>query len=156
MPAPVLHKYVDDGRACFANLTLGSGERIFLSVAATGFAVFRLHLGGRIPGRRLFEADAAGLKRMHRVLARETLRLPLLPRARDLHRDQGAMAGLVDAALVDIEALQAGRAVPGAVERFDTGNPPERPLALLTRLALTAHDIPDCLRLLTRARNTPG
>lgn len=156
MHRPVLHKYVDDGRACFANLSLPSGERVFLSLAASGFVLFRLHLGGLIPGRRLFEADPAALRRMLRVLGREATRLPALPRARDLHRDQGAMSDLIDAAITDLEALNAGATIPGAVARFDTQDPPERPLSLLTRLALTAADIDACVRLYTRARNTPG
>jgi hypothetical protein len=156
MHPPILHKFVDDGGACFANLTLRSGERVFLSIAQTGFALFRLHLGGRIPGRRLFAADAQALARMHRVLAREAERLPLLPQATELHRNEGAMAEFLDAALEDLNAVNEGRAVPGRVEALDVDNPPERPLSVLTRLALTAGDAADCVRLFTRAANTAG
>jgi hypothetical protein len=156
MPHPTLHKFVDDGSACFANLTLRSGERVFLSIAAKGLALFRLHLGGRVPGRRLYAVDGAALMRMRRVLARDAARLPALPRGRDVHRDEGAMAEFLDAALADLAALNAGQAVPGRVEALDAEHPEERPLSLMTRLALTANDAADCIRLFARAQNTAG
>jgi len=154
MSHAILHKYVDSSGACFANVTLQSGERVFLSIAAKGFALLRLHLGGFVPGRRLFVADARALGRMHRVLAHDNGRLPALPQARDLHRDEGAMAEFLDAAIEDLTAVNQGRPVPGRVEALDVENPPERPLSLLTRLALTARDAEDCVRLLERAKNT--
>ena len=150
----ILHKYVDSSGACFANITLQSGERVFLSIAAKGFAMFRLHLGGFIPGRRLFAVDPQVLARMQRVLAYDNGRLPALPQARELHRDEGAMAEFLDAAIEDLTAVNEGRPVPGRVEALDVENPPERPLSLLTRLALTARDAADCIRLLERAKNT--
>lgn len=154
MNGPILHKYVDGG-ASFANLALPSGERLFLSIAKSGFAIRRLHLGGRIPGRRLFAADAAAVERMRCVLARDSS-LPPLPQATELHRDEGAMASFLDAALADLGALKDGHAVPGAVDDFDPDDPPLRPLAAFTRLALTASDVDDCARLFERAKNTPA
>jgi hypothetical protein len=152
----VLHKYIDGGRACFANLTLVSGERVMLSLARGSFALLRLHLGGYLPGRRLFVANAFEVIRMQRVLQRHASTLPALPRATMVHRDDAQMEAFLDAALVDLKAVTDGRPAPGAVGSLDLDAMPDRPLALLTRLALTGRDAADCVRLYERAKNTAG
>jgi hypothetical protein len=65
-------------------------------------------------------------------LVRDTQLLPPLPRAKGKHQDD------------------AGAAPRGP------DDPPERPLSLLTRLALTAQNAEDLVRLLERTRNTVG
>lgn len=157
MNGPILHKYVDNGIACFTNVTLASGERVMLSVAAEeGFAVFRLHLGGRVPGKRVFDSTVQDLARMTRVIARDDGTLPPLPQAVDEHRDDGAMLTFLEAANADVGAAAEGRAIPGAVDAFDPEAPPPRPLAMVTRLALVAADEADLVRRYERARNTPA
>lgn len=154
MSTTVLHKYFDANGRAFANIAFTSQDRVLLSVVAGGMAIFRLHLWGRIPGRRIFATDAVTAERMHRVLVRGSSRLPVLPRACDMHRDEAAMSAFLDAAIVDLKAVGEGRAVPGAVDALDLEQLPERPLSVFTRLALTAVDRDDCARLFERVRNT--
>jgi hypothetical protein len=125
MSEPVLHKYFDLGDRALANLTLGSGERVLLTIVPNGFAVHMLHLFGMIPGRCVFGANSLAVDQMINVLLRDAPQLPPLPRARK-HQD----------------------------ETPDPDNAPERPLSLFTRLALTAHDVEDLTRLFERTRNT--
>jgi hypothetical protein len=125
MPEPVLHKYFDFGDRALANLTLGSGQRVLLTIVPNGFAVHMLHLFGMIPGRCLFGANDPASKQMIGVLTRDAQLLPPLPRAKK-HQD----------------------------EARDGDAPPERPLSLFTRLALTARDADDLVRLFERTRNT--
>jgi hypothetical protein len=155
MSEPVLHKYFDFGERSLANLTLESGERVLLTIVPAGFAVHRLHLFGMIPGSCLFGANALALQQMMNVLTREERQLPPLPRARK-HKDESAMHAFVDAALVDLKAVADDKPVPGKVDALDLDNPPERPLSLVTRLALTARDAEDLMRLFERTRNTVG
>ena len=122
MPEPVLHKYFDFGERALANLTLGSGERVLLTILPNGFAVHMLHLFGVIPGRCLFGANDVASKQMINVLLRDEPLLPPLPRARKHQSDADAEPG--------------------------------QPLSLFTRLALTARDAADLVRLFERARNT--
>jgi hypothetical protein len=155
MPEPVLHKYLDFGERAMSDLALPSGERVFISVLSTGFAVHRTHLGGLVPGRRLFIVDAADTARLARVIARDAHLLPALPRARQ-HRDESATMTSVDAATADLTAMTESRADPGSVNSLDLRHPNERPLSLFTRLALTAGDAADLARRFARAFNTAG
>ena len=129
MSDPILHKYFDFGDNALANLTLASGERVLLTIVPAGFAVHRLHVFGMFPGRCLFGANTPGVQQMSNVLTRDTQQLPALPRAKGKHQ-------------VDAEP--------------DPAHPAERPLSLLTRLALTASDSDDLVRLFERTRNTAG
>ena len=89
MTKPILHKYFDFGDSALSNLTLASGERVVLSIVASGtFAVRRLHLAGFVPGRRLFRAYPLEAERMAQALARNSHRLPRLPTATGQHRDE--------------------------------------------------------------------
>jgi hypothetical protein len=128
MSDPVLHKYFDLGDRALANLTLESGERVLLTIVPAGFAVHKLHLFGMIPGRCLFGANDVAAKLMTNVLTRDTPQLSPLPHAKK-HQDDSVS---------------------------DSDHPQERPLSLFTRLALTAHDADDLVRLFERTRNTVG
>jgi hypothetical protein len=132
MPDPILHKYFDLGDRALANLTLKSGERVLLTILPAGFAVHRLHVFGIIPGQCIFGINEPGYRQMTTVLARDMQLLPPLPRAKGQHQDDA-----------------------GAAPR-QPDDPPERPLSLLTRLALTAQDADDLARLFERTRNTVG
>jgi hypothetical protein len=153
MSEPVLHKYFDFGDRALANLTLRSGERVLLTIVPNGFAVHMLHLFGMIPGRCLFGANDPASKQMIGVLTRDAQLLPPLPRARK-HQDDSATHAFLDAAAVDLKAAAENKPIPGKVEALDLDNPPERPLSLFTRLALTARDADDLARLYERTRNT--
>ena len=128
MSDPVLYKYFDFGDRALANATLPSGERVLLTILPNGFAVHLLHLFGMIPGRCLFGANDLAAKQMLSVLMRDAPQLPPLPRAKGKHQ----------------------------VETPDHDNPSARPLSLFTRLALTARDGDDLVRLFERTRNTVG
>jgi hypothetical protein len=142
MGEPVLHKYFDLGERALANLTLQSGERVLLTIMPAGFAVHRLHLYGMIPGTCLFGANMPAVKQMVTVLTRNNAtQLPPLPRAKGTHRIESTRLEPVDAA-------------PTTAGKPD--NTDERPLELFTRLALTAHDAEDLVRLYERTRNTAG
>jgi hypothetical protein len=153
MSEPVLHKYFDFGDRALANLTLGSGERVLLTIVPNGFAVHMLHLFGLIPGRCLFGANDLASKQMISVLSRDASLLPPLPRAKK-HQDDSAMHSFLDAAAVDLKAAVDNKPIPGKVDALDLENPPERPLSLFTRLSLTARDTDDLVRLFERTRNT--
>lgn len=148
-----LTKYYDYGERAFADLTLESGERLFLSVVPKGLAIHRLHLAGMIPGRRVFATDPVGRDRIVRVLMREDGTMPPLPRATKKHRDEGHMMDFMDAAIKDLQAVAENKPIPGAVDAFDADNPPPRPLALLTRFALGARGTEDLAQKLERLRN---
>ena len=137
MAEPILHKYFDFGDRALANVTLLSGQRVLLTIVPAGFAVHRLHLFGIIPGHCLFGAGDDAYKRMADMLAHDAQQLPALPRAKGKHQDDPAIHATSDA---ERAPLQRG----------------ERPLSLFTRLALTARDEDDLVRLYERARNTPG
>lgn len=66
------------------------------------------------------------------------------------------MMKFLDAAIVDIIAVGKGEAIPGAVDKLDAENMPPRPIALLTRFALTASSSADYVRKLERLQNIPG
>jgi hypothetical protein len=155
MPEPVLHKYFDFGERALANLTLPSGERVLLTIVPNGFAVHQLHLWGAIPGRCLFGINDFGVRQIAKVLARDIHQLPPLPRAAK-HQDDSATHELLDAATADLKAIADNRPVPGRVDALDLDHRPERPLSLFTRLALSARDGDDLIRLFERARNTVG
>jgi hypothetical protein len=154
--AATLYKYLDLGPRAFADLTLPSGERVFLSLSPKGLAVHRLILGGFIPGRRLLVVNTEDRDRMVRVLTRDEAQLPPLPTATKEHRDDGALMEFMDAAIVDLKALGEHKPVPGAVEAIDTDNPPPRPMSLLTRLALACPDAASLRARFERTRNIPG
>jgi hypothetical protein len=156
MPEPVLYKYLDFGERAMADLSLASGERVFVSIVPRGSAVHRTHLRGFVPGRRLFLADAEETTRMARVLARGQFEWPLLPRATKQHRDDSAMMEFLDAAVVDLKAVSEGKPNPGLTEVLELESRPERPLSLFTRLALASADSADLTRRFERVFNTPG
>jgi len=145
-----LTKYVDYGERAFADLTLESGERLFVSVVPKGLAIHRLHLGGIIAGRRVFATDPSGRDRISRALLREDGKLPPLPRATKKHRDDGHMMEFMDAAIKDLQAVAENKPIPGAVDAFDADNPPPRPLSLLTRFALTTRGTEELAQKLER------
>jgi hypothetical protein len=154
--APLLYKYIDLGPRAFADITLTSGERVFVSLSPKGFTVHRLILGGFIPGRRLFAVNVEDRDRMVRVLMREEAQLPVLPQATKEHRDEGALMEFMDAAIIDLTAVGEGKAVPGAVDAIETENPPPRPMSLLTRLALACASAAELSSRFERTRNIPG
>ncbi|HZO47853.1 MAG TPA: hypothetical protein VFB68_18280 [Xanthobacteraceae bacterium] len=156
MTEPILYKYFDFGERALANITLESGECVLLTIVPAGFAVHRLHFFRMIPGRCLFGANPPAIKQMINVLNRDTRLLPPLPRAKTKHQDDSATHAFLDAALVDLKAAAENQPMPGKVDALDLENPPERPLSLFTRLALTARDADDLVRLYERIRNTPG
>jgi hypothetical protein len=151
----IFHKYFDLGDRALANITLPSGERVLLTIVPNGFAVHRLHLWGTVPGRCLFGMNDPGMKQMMKVLVRDAHQLPPLPRAKK-HQYDAATHQFLDAANTDLKAINEKKPVPGRVEALDVNNRPERPLSLFTRLALTANDADDLVRLLERTRNTVG
>ena len=155
MTDPVLNKYFDFGDRALANLTLESGERVLLTIVPAGFAVHKLHLFGTIPGRCLFGANNIATTQMTSVLARDAGQLPPLPRAKK-YQDDSAMHAFLDASSADLRAAAENKAIPGKVDALDLDHPAERPLSLFTRLALTAHDSDDLVRLFERIRNTVG
>jgi hypothetical protein len=156
MPEPKLYRYLDFGERAMSDLSLASGERVFVSIVPRGFAVHRTHLWSLIPGRRLFLADADETARIARVLKRGQSELPPLPKASKQHRDESAMMEFLDAAAVDLKAVAKGKPNPGLTEALELENRPERPLSLITRLALVSADSADLSRRFERARNTPG
>jgi hypothetical protein len=141
MGEAVLHKYFDLGERALANLTLQSGERVLLTIMPAGFAVHRLHFYGMIPGTCLFGANMPGVKQMVTVLARGATHLPRLPRAKGTHRIEPTR----------LEPVDSGQTTTDKPDNME-----ERPLELFTRLALTAHDAEDLVRLYERTRNTAG
>jgi hypothetical protein len=151
-----LYKYLDLGPRAFADITLPTGERVFLSVSPKGLAVHRLILGGFIPGRRLFAVNVEDRDRMVRVLTRDEGQLPPLPTATKEHRDDGALMEFMDAAIIDLKALGERKPIPGAVDAIDTENPPPRPLSLLTRLALACASAAELSARFERTRNIAG
>jgi hypothetical protein len=155
MSEAILHKYYDLGDRALVNLTLPSGERVLLTIVPAGFAVHRLHLFGTLPGRCLFGGNTPAYQQMAKVLARDSRQLPPLPRAKK-YRDESAMHAFLDAATVDLKAAADNKPIPGRVEALDLEHPAERPLSLFTRLALTARDQDELVRLFERARNTAG
>ncbi len=156
MSDPVLHKYFDFGDRALANLTLESGERVLLTIVPAGFAVHRLHLFGMIPGRCLFGANNVATQQMTNVLARDTGSCRRCRARRASTRTSSAMHAFLDAANIDLRAAAENKPIPGKVDALDLDNPPERPLSLFTRLALTARDSDDLVRLFERTRNTVG
>jgi hypothetical protein len=137
MPQPILHKYFDFGDRALANLTLTSGERVLLTIVPNGFAVHRLYLFGIFPGQCLFGAGEEAYLRMANVLARDPSQLPPLPRATGRHQIDPAARSKANAARANLATR-------------------DRPLELFTRLALTARDESDLVRLFERVHNTAG
>jgi hypothetical protein len=146
-PAPegvrvaALIRYNDRGASGFANLTLDSGERVFISLAASGLRVHRLIFFGRLPGRTLHVADAAAVRRAATVIARTIDALPPLP-------DSAAMDALLAKAITTLNAAAAGTIV-------GDGNAGATTLKVLTRAALAEPDAASFVRRLSRAAITP-
>jgi hypothetical protein len=153
-----LLRYADFGERALSFLVLPSGESVFVSIGRKSISIHKMYLRGWIPGRRLFAATISDLNRMARTLTRtaDQLQLAPLPTATQEHRDEAALHMLLDAAIIDITAVGQGKAVPGHVDALDLDNMPERPLSLVTRLALAASDGADLRRRFERVRNTPG
>jgi hypothetical protein len=143
MPA-MLQRYVDRGASGFAKLTLRSGERILISLAASGLRIHRLMLFGLIPGRTLAVLDAGAVERVSTALGREAASLPDLPEKAGF----AAFLASAEAAIADPAAYRLSPAAAG-----DT-LPPTR-LALLTRAALAATDGEAFARRITRAAAMP-
>ncbi len=150
----ILHKYLDQGGSAFANVEFAPKDRVLLSQTKSGFAVLKTIWGGRLPVKTLYSVHSLLMERMARVLLRDPT-LPERPKAID-ERDEAAMMQFIDAALIDLNALNNGKAVPGAVDRLDVENLPPRPIALFTRYALTAASSADYVRKLERLANIPG
>lgn len=140
---PVLHKLVHRGAGGFANLTLASGERIFISVAPSGLRVHRMLLRGLLPGLALHSVGASGLARTVDVLGRDLSRLPPLP-------ERAAMEAFLATAAQAIGD-------PGVYRRgpVDGEGLPVTPLALLTRIALAETEAATFVSRLSRAAVTP-
>lgn len=136
-----LNKFHDRGRSGFANLTLASGQRIFLSLAKSGLRVHPLIFRDWLPGRRLFAADADTVAAIVRVLARDVDRLPELP-------EWAAMDSFLAGAIRSIKDPRAAAAAPIAGDATST------PLAVLTRAALAQPDSAALVRRFTRAAAT--
>jgi len=150
----ILHKYLDQGGNAFANIEFAPKDRVLLSHTKSGFAVLKTIWGGRLPIKTLYSVHSLIMERMARVLLRDRT-LPERPKA--IHeRDEAAMMKLLDAAIVDITAVGKGEAVPGAVDALDVEHMPPRPIALLTRYALTAASSAEYVRKLERLQNIPG
>jgi hypothetical protein len=143
----VLNKYLDFGERGIADIKLESGERIMLSFAPSRLSLHRLYLFGFLPGRNHFKANRDDTDHMVRVLARTESELRPLPQAKIKHHD---------ATPEDLKAAEQNRTARGDVDAPSIWNRRERPLALFSRLALTAQDASDLARLLERTRNTPA
>jgi hypothetical protein len=150
----ILHKYFDTGSNAFANIEFAKGDRVLLSHAASGLAVFKLIFAGKLPVKKLYAVNNLLMERMMRVLLRDPS-LPERPKA-ILDRDEAAMMKFLDAAIVDLKAAGAGKPIPGEVEKLDVENMPPRPLSLFTRFAVTASSSADFVRKLERLQNIPG
>src|SRR5690606_3241234 len=100
-----VHRYMDRGNGGFANLSLPSGERIFLSLSPKGLRVHNLILWGRIPGRTLCVADARQVDQMVKVIARDIARLPKLP-------DKAAMDAFLVVAMAALKDPSVYRGKP--------------------------------------------
>lgn len=140
---PSVHNYLERGAGGFANVSLASGERIFLSLAASGLRVHRLIWNGRLPWGKLLTLSADEVRRMVRTLGREIGALPELPK-------EAAMQAFAVAATQAI-------ADPGVYGRqpLDGEGFPVTSLALLTRAALAEPDAAALVRRLSRAAVTP-
>ena len=154
MAEPILHKYFDFGDRALANVTLESGERVLLTIVPAGFAVHRLHLFGMIPGRCLFGANPRRDASRWSTCSRATRGTAAAAARQGQASGRFGDARFLDAALVDLKAAAENKPIPGKVDALDLDNPPERPLSLFTRLALTARDADDLVRLFERTRNT--
>lgn len=152
----ILHKYIDNGTSAFANIEFAPKDRVLLSANKRGFAVLRLVWGGRLPVKTLYSVHSLIAERMARALLRDESSLPPRPKAIHTERDEAAMMLFLDAAIIDLKAAGAGQAIPGEVEKLDVENPPPRPLALFTRLAMTAPNAADYVRKLERLANIPA
>jgi hypothetical protein len=145
----LLHKYVDNGTSAFSNIEFAPKDRVLLSATPRSFAVLKLIWGGRLPVKTLYSVHSLMAERMARVLLRDTS-LPERPKA-NYEKDEAAMMLFLDAAILDLKAID-----PGAVDRLDLDNLPPRPIALFTRLALTATNSAEYVRKLERLANIPG
>ena len=143
MPPATVHRYNDRGAGGFANLTLPSGERVFLSVAPSGLRIHRLVLWGRIPGKTLHTTDAATLAHLVAVLERDIASLPKLPDKAALH----AFLAIATRAISD-------PSVYGSNPHDEEGETTTR-LAVLTRAALAEPDAESLVRRFQRAAATP-
>jgi hypothetical protein len=143
----ILNKYLDFGERGIADIKLESGERMMLSFAPSGFSLHRLYLFGFLPGRNHFKANRDDTDRMARILARTAHDLRPLPKARIKQHD---------ATPEDLKAAEANTTALGDVDAPSLWKPRERPLALFSRLALTAQDAGDLTHLFERTRNTPA
>jgi hypothetical protein len=144
MPDPVLHRFLERGAGGgFANVTLASGECIFISLAPTGIRIHRAMFFGRLPGRTLHAANAAALTRATQVIARSIGDLPKLP-------NSAAMDSFLTVAAASL--VRPGSITGGLV---DEDAFPMTQLQVVTRLTLASGDAGDLVRRLTRAANTP-
>ncbi len=140
---PSVHNFLERGAGGFANVSLASGERIFLSLAANGLRLHRLIWNGRLPWGKLLAASGDDLRRMVRTLGREMDSLPELPK-------EAALQAFTVAATQAISDPSIYSRQPLDAEGF-----PATSLALLTRVALAELDAASLLRRLRRAAVTP-
>jgi hypothetical protein len=141
--AAAVHRYMDRGEGGFANLTLPSGERVFLSLTPRGLRVHNLILWGRVPGKTLYVAGAGEVVQMVKVIARDIARLPKLPA-------KAAMDSFLVIAARAINDPSVYRGKP-----LDEDENTTTPLAVLTRGALAEADATSVVRRLQRAAATP-
>jgi hypothetical protein len=143
-PAPAaVHRYADRGEGGFSNVTLPSGERVFLSLTPKGLRVHNLILWGRVPGKTLYTAGAGEVAQMVKVIARDIARLPKLP-------NDAAMNSFLVIAARAIKDPSVYRGKP-----LDEDENTTTPLAVLTRGALAETDAAGVVRRLQRAAATP-
>ena len=139
----VVHRYMDHGNGGFSNLTLPSGDRIFLSLSPKGLRIHKLILWGRVPGKTLYVANAGEVAQMVKVVARDIARLPKLP-------DKAAMDSFLVIATAAIRDPSVYRDKP-----LDEDENATTWLAVLTRAALAEPDAAGVVRRLQRAAATP-
>jgi hypothetical protein len=140
---PSVRNYLERGAGGFANVSLASGERIILSLAASGLRIHRLIWNGRLPWGRLLAASADEVRRMVRSLGRELDTLPELP------NDAAMQAFAVAATQAISDPAIYGR------QPLDEAGFPATSLAVLTRAALAERDAASLVRRLSRAAVTP-
>lgn len=66
-------KIITYKEGCFSQIKLDSGERIMLSVAQTGIAIFKMRFFGAVPGRKLGEWSPQDLSRFMLLFGRAPL-----------------------------------------------------------------------------------
>jgi hypothetical protein len=140
---PTVHNYLERDPGGFASISLLSGERVFLSLAASGLRLHRVIWNGWLPWGKLLSASPDEVRRMVRTLGREIDALPELP------KDAALQALTVAATRAISDPSIYGR------QPLDGEGFPASSLSLLTRAALAERDAAGLVRRLSRAAVTP-